>query len=129
MANYAKMARDAARRRKSLVKDLARAKKDVRECESELAVLEQILSALKGVDAGGRPGKGGRKGGKWRPGRPGRPPKWYVEQQKAKGKGKGKGKRGKPGRKKRRGRKPGRRPAARPATPAPAAAAPAPPTT
>ena len=89
MANYAKMAREAAERRRTLESDLVRARKTVKECEKELEVLGQILGALKGVGKVAAPaGRGGRrrKGGKWRPGKPGRPPKWYVEKQKAAGK-------------------------------------------
>ncbi len=123
MADYSKMARDAAKRRKVLVAELDRARSTVTSCENEMKVLDQILDALKG--AGGRRGRGAKAGakkrGKWRPGRPGRPPKWWVEQQKKAGKGGAR----KPGRRKRRGRKPGRKRAARKA-PAPTAAAPAP---
>jgi hypothetical protein len=132
MADYAKMARDTTRRRKTLQRELAAAKRAAGACESELAVLEQIIAALKGVEPGagrrgakaGRrggkrgPKRGRRRGGKWRQGHPGRPPKWWVEQQK------GKAKAGKGGRKRRsggrRGRRPGRRAAAAPAPAAPA---------
>src|SRR5690349_13615810 len=118
MANYAKMAREAADRRRALESDLEKARRTVKECEKELAVLSQILGALKGVKParGGGPKGKRRKGGKWKPGKPGRPPKWYVEQQKAGG-GKKKGR-------KRRGRKPGRRAAPKPAVSAPTEAAP-----
>ena len=126
MANYAKMAREAIDRRKTLETELASARRTVKDCEKELAVLAQIIGALKGVDGG--PARGGprsakkagkrRKGGKWRPGHPGRPPKWYVEQQKAAGGAKKGGKR----RGRKPGRKAGRRAAAKPA-PAPAPAA------
>jgi len=101
MANYAKMARDAADRRRTLESELEQARKTVKECEKELAVLAQIIGALKGV--GPAPGRRGpkpgrkagkrRKGGKWKKGHPGRPPKWYVEQQKAAGGKKKAGKR------------------------------------
>ncbi len=144
MTNYGKMAKDAAARKNELQSELAAAKKTVAGCESELAVLEQILGALKGAapaapgrrrKAGRRAkpgrrakaaGRGAAKRGKWRPGRPGRPPKWFVEQQKAAGGGKPGRKAGKRGRKARRGRRPGRRKAAAPAAPpaeAPAAVA------
>ncbi len=120
MANYAKIRRDAVARRGVLQDEMERAKRTAAECEKEIAVLDQIIGALKGVDGRsrggkvGRPAKGGRKkGGKWRKGHPGRPPKWYVEQQK--GKGAGKKKRGR-----RKGARRGRRPAAAPA-PAPTA--------
>lgn len=122
MANYAKMARDAADRRKTLETELDGARKTVKDCEKELAVLSQIIGALKGVAPaagrrGPRPGpkpgrKAGRKagkrrkGGKWKKGHPGRPPKWYVEQQKAAG--------GAKKTRKRRGRKPGRKSAPKP---------------
>lgn len=115
MANYAKIRRDAVTRRKELQVDLERSRRTAGACEKEIAVLDQIIGALKGVDGRsvGKAAGGKRKGGKWRPGHPGRPPKWYVEQQKEKG-----------GKKKaRRGKKAGRRrkPAAAPAAEAPAA--------
>ena len=53
MANYAKMARDSAERRKDLERELEKARKTVKECEKELAVLSQIIGALKGVGAAG----------------------------------------------------------------------------
>ena len=125
MANYAKIRRDAVTRRKELQGDLERARRTVQSCEREIKVLDQIVTALEGVDGrgmgkvkGGRPAKAAgrrRKGGKWRKGHPGRPPKWYVEQQKAEGGGK---------KKARRGRKPGLR-RRKPAAAAPAPAAPA----
>lgn len=111
MANYAKMARDAADRRRTLESELDKARKTVKECEKELAVLAQIIGALKGVGpaTAGKGPRGGkrRKGGKWRPGHPGRPPKWYVEKQKAAG--------GKKKAKKRRARRAAPKPAAAPA--------------
>lgn len=102
MTNYGKMAKDAADRRGELEGELRAAKKTVASCEAEIAVLDQILAALKGAapagaakrgrpKGSGRRAKSGRaaakKPGKWRPGRPGRPPKWYVEQQKGKATG------------------------------------------
>ena len=120
MANYAKIRRDAVQRRQVLQDDLAGAKRSVAASEKEIAVLDQIISALKGVGGvahrgPGRPPKAGgrrRKGGKWRKGHPGRPPRWYVEQQAALGK-----------KAKKRGRRKGarrRRRAAAAAAPAPA---------
>ena len=89
MADYAKIRRDAVLRRKELQSELERSRRTAGACEKEIAVLDRIVSALKGVDGrtAGRAsgGKRARKGGKWRPGHPGRPPKWYVEQQKAAG--------------------------------------------
>ena len=135
MTDYPQMAKDAAKRRRQLEGALSQAKSSVAACEAELAVLDQILAALKGAGkaAGAVPKRRGRpvgsgktakkKRGKWKLGKPGRPPQWYIDQQKAAGGGK------KPGRKKRRGRKPGRKPgrkAAAHAAPAPEAAAPAP---
>ena len=123
MTDYPRMAKDAAKRRAELQGDLARAKKSVAACEKEIAVLDQILSALKGSGSGiarrGRPAKGGRgkkrrKGGKWKAGKPGRPPEWWRKKQRALKAAK------KPGRKKRRGRKPGRRTAPKAAPSAPA---------
>ena len=120
MANYAKIRRDAVQRRQVLQDDLASAKRSVAASEKEIAVLDQIISALKGVDGRmkrgrvGRPPKAGgrrRKGGKWRKGHPGRPPKWYVDQQAALGK---------------KAKKRGRRKGARRRRRAAAAAAPAP---
>ena len=123
MADYGKIAREAASRRKVLRKELARAEKSVAECGRELEIVDQILGALRGVRGGGAGSaiRAGKKPGKWRLGKPGRPPKWWVEQQEARGKG---GRKAKAGRRKaRRGRKPGRKPAA--PRPAPAPAAPA----
>ncbi|MCK6482204.1 MAG: hypothetical protein L6R43_19265, partial [Planctomycetes bacterium] len=112
MTNYGKMAKDAADRRGELEGELRAAKKTVASCEAEIAVLDQILAALKGAapagaakrgrpKGSGRRAKAGRaaakKPGKWRPGRPGRPPKWYVEQQKAAGGAAPKGRGGRKG--------------------------------
>jgi hypothetical protein len=98
MIDFSKMARAAARRRKSLEKELERARAAVDECAKELGRIDAVLDALGG--GGGRRGgatRGRRKGGRWRPGRPGRPPNWWIEQQKKKGAkpdGRKKGRRG-----------------------------------
>jgi len=107
-ATYVKMLKDAARRRKALEKEVERARGVIAGCESEMAILDQVVAALGEVDGApakavggrgrkkgkwrpggpGRPPKGAKRPvkkarrGKWRPGRPGRPPRWYVERQK-----------------------------------------------
>ena len=74
------------KQRAKLERMIARAGDSIAGWRGELESLVGAITALGGTARRAiRTAAKGRKRGTWKPGSRGRPPKWYVEQQKAKG--------------------------------------------
>jgi hypothetical protein len=87
MAANTQVIRLLQKQRAKLESKVAIAEQTIAGWKSEMDSLDGAISSLGGTGrkTGRSRGAKGRKRGTWKPGHPGRPPKWFLEQQKAKG--------------------------------------------
>lgn len=93
MSSTTPIVRMIEKRQATLERQVSKAEESIQSWKKEISSLDEVVFSLKGMKGGttGRNlkrAKPGKKRGTWKAGHPGRPPKWYTEQQKAKGKGK-----------------------------------------
>ena len=91
MSGTTPIVRMIKKRQATLERQVSKAEESIQSWKKEIRSLDEVVTSLKGM-SGGKAGrnlptaKRGKKRGTWRAGHPGRPPKWFTDQQQAKGK-------------------------------------------